>query len=312
MSNQEVNDRIDAVDASSGHLQSSQALPVLSISDLLVAYDTKVVLNHINLSLRAGELIGMIGPNGAGKSTLLRTIAGLIRPQKGTITFPGLDRGDELRHRKMTKVGYVPQRFDIDPDLPLRARDLVGLGWDGHRWGVPGPSRLRKAAVDKALTLVDALSFADAPCGRLSGGQLQRILIAQAMVSDPPLLLLDEPLASLDLRSADAIVEVVDRVAHETGVTVLLVTHDMNPLLRAMDRIIYVVNGNAVIGSVEDVVKKDVLGALYGYEVEVIQVRGRILVVGDDAPVDLSGGLHHMTPRPEVPEMGSRIAEERR
>ena len=296
MKSNDANIEIDVEDKASDHPQQLDTLPILKISDLLVAYDARVVLNHINLSVQSGELIGMIGPNGAGKSTLLRAIAGLIRPQKGAITFPGLDGRDEFRHRKMTKVGYVPQRFDIDPDLPLRARDLVGLGWDGHRWGVPLPSRLREAAVDRALKLVDAFSFADAPAGRLSGGQLQRILIAQAMVSEPPLLLLDEPLASLDLRSADAIVEVVDRVAHETGVTVLLVTHDMNPLLRAMDRIIYVVNGNAVIGSVEEVVKKDVLGSLYGYEVEVIQVRGRILVVGDDAPVDLSGGLHHANP----------------
>ncbi len=285
-----INEQEDGVLKS---LQTSDALPILKISDLRVAYNARMVLNHINLSMRQGELVGIIGPNGAGKSTLLRSIAGLIRPQAGTISFPALETSTGPHHRKMMNIGYVPQRFDIDPDLPLRARDLVGLGFDGHRWGMPLPNRLRQEAVDKALGLVNAQAFAEAPAGRLSGGQLQRILIAQAMVSEPPLLLLDEPLASLDLQSADAIVEVVDRVAHQTGVTVLLVTHDMNPLLRAMDRITYVVNGNAVIGSVKDVVTKDVLGFLYGYEVDVIEVRGRILVVGDDAPVDLSGGLHH-------------------
>lgn len=250
--------------------------PILEIRDLTVAYQGAPVLNAINLTINSGEFIGIIGPNGAGKSTLLRTIAGLIRPQHGTIRFPDLPS-------KM--VGYVPQRFELDPDLPLRARDLVGLGLDGHRWGFALKRGHRQSRVDRALGLVDGLGFADAPAGRLSGGQLQRVLIAQALVSEPRVLLLDEPLSNLDIRSANAVVEVVQRVSREQGTTVLLVTHDMNPLLHAMDRVLYVVNGQAVLGTVDDVVQKDVLQALYGYEVDVLTVRGRILVVGDDAGI---------------------------
>ncbi len=266
---------------------------ILCLENLTVAYEERIVLSQINLSVQRGEFIGVIGPNGAGKSTLIRAIAGLVPTQRGTIRFDATRIGAGKSGGHRTSVGYVPQRFELDPDLPLRARDLVGLGYDGHRFGLPLPSRARSAAIQRALELVDAIGFADAPAGRLSGGQLQRVLIAQAMVSEPSLLLLDEPLASLDLRSADAIVEVVDRVAHDSGVGVLLVTHDMNPLLKAMDRIIYVVHGKAVMGSVAEVVKKEVLSQLYGYEVDVLEVRGRILVVGEESPEGQAMGSHH-------------------
>ncbi len=257
---------------------------VLQISDLSVTYGARVVLDQINLSIRRGELVGIIGPNGAGKSTLLRAIAGILRPDRGTI------------RRAQAQLGYVPQRIEMDPDVPLRACDVVGLGFDGHRFGLPWPNALKRQAVDRALALVQAGEFGQSLVGRLSGGQLQRILIAQALVSEPAILLLDEPLSSLDLRSADAVVSIVDRVAHQSGVSVLLVTHDMNPLLRVMDRIIYVVNGRAVIGTVDEVVRPEVLKSLYGYDVDVVRVRGRILVVGDEEYGDEANRFHHHAP----------------
>lgn len=258
----------------------------LEITDLGVAYESTWVLDHIDLTVQQGEFIGIIGPNGAGKSTLLKTVAGLIRPTRGEFRFPA---ASGRRH----PVGYVPQRFDLEPDLPLRARDLVGLGLDGHRWGFAWPNSQRSRKIEQALAQVDLSGFADHPAGKLSGGQLQRVLIAQALVSDPELLLLDEPLSSLDLASAQTVVDVVHRVSQNLGVTVLLVTHDMNPLLPVMDRIIYVVNGQAVIGTVDQVVQKDVLDKLYGYDVEVLRLHGRILVVGDETASGDAAGFEH-------------------
>lgn len=269
----------------------TRTMPLLELSDIVVAFGTRRVLDGISLSVAEGEFVGVIGPNGAGKSTLLKVILGLITPASGAVRFPALHlRG----HRPGSLVGYVPQRFDPDPDLPLRARDLVGLGLDGHRWGFPLPNRTREARVEEALLRVDALRYADAPVGRLSGGELQRLLIAQALVSRPRLLLLDEPLASLDIRSTNEIVEVVHRVAHEQHVTVLLVTHDMNPLLPVMDRILYLANGHAALGRVDEVVRRDVLRSLYGYDVDVLRVRNRILVVGDELASGDAARRRHM------------------
>lgn len=267
----------------------AQGKPVVELTDVVVRFDARRVLDGISFRVELGEFLGIIGPNGAGKSTLLKVLLGLVRPESGAIRFPALD--DEGGGTG-SRIGYVPQRFDPDPDMPLRARDLVGLGLDGHRFGFSLPNRARQARVEEALARVDALHYANRPVGRLSGGELERLLIAQALVSRPRLLLLDEPLASLDIRAAGEIVQVVSRIAHEEQVTVLLVTHDMNPLLPVMDRILYLAGGHAAVGPVDAVVQRDVLRTLYGYDVDVIRVRDRILVVGDE----LAGGdpaAHH-------------------
>ncbi len=264
---------------------------VMELDAIVVTFGNRRVLDGISLRVAAGEVVGVIGPNGAGKSTLLKVILGVIAPESGRVSFPALNLNGR---RPGSLVGYVPQQFAPDPDLPLRARDLVGLGLDGHRWGFSLPNPSRDARVSEALELVGALAYADAPVGRLSGGELQRLLIAQALVSRPRLLLLDEPLASLDIRSANEVVEVVHRVARDQRVTILLVTHDMNPLLPVMDRILYLANGHAALGRVDEVVRRDVLRSLYGYDVDVIRVRDRILVVGDElASGDAARRQHH-------------------
>jgi zinc/manganese transport system ATP-binding protein len=227
--------------------------------------------------------VGLIGANGAGKTTLLRVILGLLRPDAGRVRVLGRPVG-----RGNRAVGYVPQKAQLDPDTPLRGRDLVGLGLDGERWGLPLPSARRRARIEAALRDVDALAYADAPAGRLSGGEQQRLLIAQALLTNPRLLLLDEPLSNLDLRSAHEVVRLVARVGREHGVAVVLVAHDMNPLLEVMDRVLYLAEGRSAIGHVKEVVRPEVLSALYGYPVEVLHVRGRILVVAGGEVV--SGG----------------------
>jgi zinc/manganese transport system ATP-binding protein len=235
------------------------------------------VLGRVTFEIRAGEFVGVIGGNGAGKSTLLQLTLGLLAPTSGEIRVfgqaPGATRGT---------LGYVPQRLDLDPDLPLRARDFVALGVDGARFGLPLPNAARRARVAASLADVGASSFADEPVGRLSGGEQQRLAIAQAIVGQPRLLLLDEPLANLDIDGAAEIVELVARLARERGLTVLLVAHDVNPLVRVMNRILYLADGRAAIGTVDEIVNEDTLSRLYDRPVDVLRVRGRVIVVAGD------------------------------
>lgn len=249
--------------------------PVLALDHVTVRLGGRTVLREVSLDLRAGEFVGVIGANGAGKTTLLRVILGLFRPESGSVQV----LGKPIRHGNGA-VGYVPQKQHLDPELPLRGRDLVALGIDGQRWGIPFPSKDRRRKVDEALRQVDAIAYAYAPVGRLSGGEQQRLLIAQALLADPSILLLDEPLSNLDIRSANEVVRLVGRIGRERNVAVLLVAHDMNPLVGMMDRVLYLAEGRSVIGAVDEVVRTDVLSRLYGYPVDVLHVHGRILVVG--------------------------------
>lgn len=255
---------------------------VLSVADVGVEFNLRQVLKRIQFNVTPGEFVGLIGPNGAGKTTLLKVILGLLKPSRGSVHVAG-----KLVRHGNPAVGYVPQKINFDPDTPLRARDLVALGMDGHRLGIPLPNRTRRARVDEILRAVDAYDFAESPVGRLSGGEQQRLLIAQALLTKPKLLLLDEPLSNLDIRSAHEVVQLVARIARNQNIAVLLVAHDMNPLLGVMDKIVYLAQGKAVMGTVEEVVQSDVLSELYGYDVEVLRVHGRVLVVGgNDAHLD--------------------------
>ncbi len=261
---------------------------VLSVSGLGARLGGRQVLSDVEFQIAAGEFTGLIGSNGAGKTTLFKLILGSLAPSAGSVRVAGAPRS-----RRNPLIGYVPQKFTLDPDLPMRARDLVALGIDGHRLGFGLPSASRRRAVDQMLESVGARALADARVGELSGGEQQRVLIAHALVSRPKLLLLDEPLANLDLRSAGAVVSLVSRVAHEHQVGVLISAHEINPLLPVMDRIVYVAGGRAVHGRAEDVVRSDVLSSLYGHHVDVLRVHGRVLVVaavGDDPSAPHASG----------------------
>jgi zinc/manganese transport system ATP-binding protein len=248
---------------------------VLSVHQANVTLTGRRILTDIDFALGAGEFCGLIGANGSGKTTLLRTILGLVTPSSGSVTIAG--------GGKALSAGYVPQKFLLDPYMPLRTRDLVALGLDGHRLGIPLPSASRRRNVEEMLEAVDATGFADQRIGNLSGGQQQRALIAHALIRRPRLLLLDEPLASLDMRSVAGVVALLRRLSREFQTTILLSAHDMNPLLSVMDRIVYLAHGRAASGSVDAVVQTDVLSQLYGYHIDVVRVHGRILVVASEA-----------------------------
>jgi zinc/manganese transport system ATP-binding protein len=247
---------------------------LLRLDDVEVRLGGREILRDVSFGLRAGEFTGLIGPNGAGKTTLLRVILGLQPVTRGSVLIDG-----SPRPARDSSVGYVPQKLAIDPDMPLRVRDVVSLGLDGNRLGISLPSRARRARVTEMLAAVGAQRYADARIGELSGGEQQRVMIAHALISRPRLLLLDEPLANLDISSEQGIVSVLARLARAEGVAVLLSAHDMNPLMPVMDRIVYVAGGRAAVGSADEVVQPEVLSRLYGRHVDVIRVHGRILVV---------------------------------
>jgi zinc/manganese transport system ATP-binding protein len=240
----------------------------LEVSGLTVRLGGRDVLRDVRFTLAPGSFCGLIGANGSGKTTLLRTILGFESAAAGRVTRDGA-------------VGYVPQKLSLAADMPVRARDLVALGLDGQRFGFSFPTARRRARVEEMLASVDALGFADQRVGELSGGQLQRVLIAHALISGPKLLLLDEPLANLDLRAGAEIVALLKRVSGQ-GVSVLISAHDMNPLLGAMDQLVYLANGKAASGRTAEVVRTEVLSELYGYHIDVIRVHGRILVVAGE------------------------------
>jgi zinc/manganese transport system ATP-binding protein len=254
---------------------SRTGIPVLDLERLAVRLGKRDVLRDVSLQLHAGEFLGIIGSNGAGKTTLLRLALGLLRPSAGRIDVFGHPprRGDP-------GIGYVPQHLTIDPDVPMRARDFVRLGLDGNRWGMGLPDPAREIKIREALEAVGAQGYADAPVGRLSGGEQQRLFLAQALVGEPCLLLLDEPLANLDLRSRRDVVALVRRVSEERNIAVMFVAHDINPLLDSLDRVLYLANGQAVSGTVDEVIRTEVLCGLYGFPVEVVRAAGHVLVVG--------------------------------
>jgi zinc/manganese transport system ATP-binding protein len=247
------------------------------------------ILTGVSLAIAPGEFVAVLGPNGAGKSTLMRTILGLTPAARGTVAVLG-----RPPQRARSEVGYLPQRHGFDAGTRIRGIDLVGLGLDGTRWGLPialtPAARQRRAAerarVAEAIERVAASGYAHRPIGDLSGGEQQRLLIAAALVRRPGLLILDEPLDSLDLPNQGAVAGLVGRIAREQGVAVLLVAHDVNPLLGHLDRVIYLAGGHAVSGAVDDVITTEMLTTLYGAPVEVLRTTdGRLVVVGQtEAP----------------------------
>lgn len=253
------------------------ASPLIELTDLTVRLGDRIVLAHLSATIWPDEFVGIIGPNGSGKSTLLRMILGLIRPASGEIRFRGMPLG-----RGNPRVGYCPQVRSFDPDLPITGREFVGLGVDGHRWGIGLPDARRDARIDQALEAVGVSHLGDAPLGQLSGGEQQRLGIAQALLGDPSLLLLDEPLASLDVRGQGEIINLVDQIRRQRHLAVLFVTHGVNPLLGVMDRVWYLAGGRAAIGPVREVIRADVLSDLYGSPIEVFEVEGRLFVSSPD------------------------------
>jgi zinc/manganese transport system ATP-binding protein len=265
--------------------------PAVRLRGARLAFGRRVLWDGLDLDVAPGEFLAVLGPNGSGKTSLLRVLLGALDLSGGTAEIGGrpVGHGSAL-------LGYVPQQKGMDPQLPLRGRDLVGLGVDGHRWGLTlgtAARRAKREAVDRALAAVGASAYADRPVGRLSGGEQQRLRVAQALVGDPSVLLCDEPLLSLDLAHQRAVAGLIDARRREHGTTVLFVTHEINPILRHVDRVLYLVDGRFRIGTPDEVMTSPTLSELYRTEVDVLRVRDRIIVVGADEDCTHHGSDGH-------------------
>jgi zinc/manganese transport system ATP-binding protein len=254
---------------------------VAEAAGLASGYGGRIVWSGADFTVAPGEFLTVLGPNGAGKSTLLRMLLGLLPPASGTLRVFG-----QPPRRGNPGIGYVPQRRALDPDLAIGAAELVSLGVDGHRWGMRlsrSRGRQRREAVAQALAAVGAAGYGRRAAGRLSGGEQQRLQLAQALVSRPRLLLLDEPLASLDMRSQRAVSQLVARLRDQQHFAVIMVTHDINPVLPFTDRVMYIAAGRVCIGTPGEVITSENLSALYQAEVEVLTgSNGRVFVTGLD------------------------------
>ena len=259
----------------------------IELDRVTITRGARTVLADVSAAIRPGEFIAVLGPNGAGKTTLLQAILGLLPPAAGEIRIFGAKprRGDRA-------AGYLPQQRAAVADLPLRGWDFVASALNGERWGLPLIARGGRREVDQALETVAAQSLARRPLRELSGGELQRLLLAQALLGKPRLLLLDEPLISLDPHFQQAVVALVKQIQQDRGITVLFTAHDLNPLLGAVDRVLYLGHGRAALGTVDEVITDAVLSGLYQTPIEVLRVNGRIVVVAGHGPVEAEAHRH--------------------
>ena len=267
------------------------AEPIVSFQHARLAFGPRVLWQDLDLDVRPGEFLAVLGPNGSGKTSFINTMLGTTVLESGTVRIEGkpVRRGSEL-------VGLIPQQRPIADHVPLRARDLVALGVDGHRPGVRLARRKVAERVDELLELVGASDYGQRPVAELSGGEQQRLRAAQALASNPRVLLCDEPLLSLDLHHQQAISEVIHRQAVQAGSAVIFVTHEINPILPYVDRVLYLAGGRFHVGTVDEVMQSEVLSELYGSRVEVLRVNGRIVVVTGDG--------ERQVPDPVIPEEG--------
>ena len=260
---------------------------VVELDHATIGIGGRIVLADASFAIRAGEFIGVLGPNGAGKTTLMRAILGLLPPSAGTLRVFGRapQRGDRA-------IGYLPQVRTVLPDLRVRGLDFIGASLHGERWGLPSLSHHDRGMIEETLDAVGARDLARRPLSAMSGGERQRLLLAQALIGAPKLLLLDEPLISLDQRHQEVAIDVVRKVCRERGITVLFSAHELNQLLGTLDRVLYLGNGQAVLGTVDEVISAPVLSRLYGTDIQVVRAEGHIFVMSRGRDVEVSDHLH--------------------
>ena len=277
-----------------GRGRPGQDGPAIAIASGEARRAGTVVWRGLDLSVGEGEFVAVLGPNGAGKSTLLHAILGLLPLTAGSASILGSPPG-----RPNARIGYLPQRRSFEPETRIRGRDIVRLGLDGARWGLPLPRWLSRSTreaerrVGEVIELVGAGAYADRPIGELSGGEQQRLLIAQALAPAPRMLLLDEPLDSLDLPNQVSVAALLQRISASQAVTVVLVAHDVNPILGYLDRLVYLAGKRGVVGAPREVIRSDVLSRLYGAPIEVLETAdGRLVVVGTPEPPAIHTSRH--------------------
>src|SRR5580698_3403205 len=234
-------------------------MTVIELDRATIKLGGRGILNDTSLTIGQGEFIGVLGPNGAGKTTLMRAILGLVPVSSGAIRV-----FDKSPRRGNRQIGYLPQVRTVLPDLGIRGLDFVASSVHGERWGVPSLTHADRAMIEAMLGAVGAGELSRRPLSKMSGGERQRLLLAQALLGQPRLLLLDEPLISLDPHHQRGVVELARRIQQELRITVMFTAHELNPLLEALDRVLYLGNGQVALGTVDEVITGPSLSRLYG------------------------------------------------
>ena len=263
-------------------------MKAIELSGVCLAVGGRRILSEVDLAIEQGEFIGVLGPNGAGKTTLMRAILGLVRPIAGHIRVLG-----EQPARGNPAIGYMPQTRGQAPIGQLSGWSFVAGAAGGHRWGLPLPGAEARRQIHRVLELVGARQLAERPLAQLSGGERQRLLLAQALLGEPRLLLLDEPLISLDPSHQHGVVELVKRIQQELRISVLFSAHELNPLLQALDRVLYLGNGRLALGTIEEVINGPALSRLYGSPIEVVRLHGHIFVMSGSLELGRDEHHHH-------------------
>jgi zinc/manganese transport system ATP-binding protein len=259
----------------------------IEFRDVCLRLGGRVILDRVSLDIAPGEFVGVLGPNGSGKTTLMRAVLGLISSSRGTICVLG-----RPATRGNAAIGYIPQVRGSVAGMQLRGWDFVAGVVSGHRLGLPIPDKAGRMEVDRALDLVGARALARRPLAEISGGERQRLLLAQALIGNPRLLLLDEPLISLDPQHQRIVVNLAKTLQSELGIAVLFSAHELNPLLGALDRVLYLGRGHAALGTVDQVITGPVLSRLYGSEIEVVRLKDRIFVMSGSHDVERDAHQH--------------------
>jgi len=260
---------------------------VIALNHVTLRVGSRIVLSDVSFDIEAGEFIGVLGPNGAGKTTLMRAILGLLPPISGNVKVFG-----HTPERGNPAIGYLPQLRTVLPDLRVRGLDFIASSLNGERWGLPSFSLYDRSMIEETLDAVGVRDLAARPLSDMSGGERQRLLLAQALIGQPKLLLLDEPLISLDARHQEVAIDVVRKVCRKRKITVLFSAHELNQLLGTLDRVLYLGNGQAVLGAVEEVVTAPVLSRLYGTEIQVVRADDHIFVMSRGRDVERTDHLH--------------------
>jgi zinc/manganese transport system ATP-binding protein len=261
--------------------------PAVDLQNVTLRLGARAVLRDVSFAIAPGEFIGVLGPNGSGKTTLMRAILGLLPLAGGSLHVFG-----HVPLRGDPGIGYLPQVRTVLPDLRMRGIDFIGASLNGHRWGLPSLTRGERMAIEATLEAVGARELAARPLCEMSGGERQRLLLAQALLGHPKLLLLDEPLIMLDARHQEVAIDVVRRLCRERGITVLFSAHELNQLVGALDRVLYLGHGHAVLGTVDEVVTAPVLSRLYGTEIEVVRASGHIFVLSRGRDIERDAHVH--------------------
>jgi zinc/manganese transport system ATP-binding protein len=254
------------------------AKPVLSVKGASLSFGEKRLWQNLNLDIAPGEFVAVLGTNGSGKTTLLKAILGQEKLDEGSIEIAG----KPIKHGSRN-IGYIPQHRSVDASTPLLAKDLLALGLNGHRYGFSLNPRRDRARVEHILGCINGHDLARKPIGELSGGELQRFRVGQAVIDEPDLILADEPLSALDPAQQKIIADLLDQERKDHSAAVMFVTHDVNPILSMVDRVLYLANGQYRIGTPDEVMRSEVLSELYNTDIDVVRNQGRIVVIGSQS-----------------------------